>query len=100
MSVTNELKPESVVKCSEDQVSCDLDGETVLMSIQNGMYYGMDAIASRIWELIQTPQSVQQVCDSLQSEYEVPSEQCEKDVLTFLSALTDEGLIEVEAAHT
>lgn len=53
--VNNEINLNSVVAQSEDQVSTELDGETVLMSIEQGNYYGMDKVLSRIWALIEKP---------------------------------------------
>ncbi len=68
----------------------------VTMSIENGMYYGMNAVASRIWELIPEPKSISEVCDTLLDEYQVDPEQCEKEVLALVSQLNDEGLIVVQ----
>ena len=95
MSASIAIEPTSTIVQSSDQVSCDLDGETVLMSIEKGMYYGMDPIASRIWELILEPHSVVDLCNTLLAEYEVEREPCEQQVHDFLQTLQEEGLIVV-----
>ena len=61
----------TVVAQIEELVSSDLDGETVMMSIENGKYYGMDAIGSRVWALIKQPCSVSELCDILLTEFNV-----------------------------
>lgn len=89
-----ELTTASVITQSEDQVSCELDGETVLLRIDTGMYYGYNGVATRIWELLEEPQSINEVCAQLVQEYAVDAEQCAAEVLGFLQELMAEGLIE------
>ncbi len=86
---------DTVVTPSEELVSSDLDGETVMMSIENGQYYGLDEIGSRVWALIEEPRSVSELCDVLVEEYEVAREQCEQDVLAFLNELAEDNLVKV-----
>jgi hypothetical protein len=95
MSRKNIISPDIVVAQVEEIVSSDLDGETVMMSIKNGKYYGMDAIGSRIWALIKQPLSVSELCDILLGEFDVDREQCEKDVLGFLNELVEGNLVRV-----
>jgi hypothetical protein len=85
----------TVVNRIEELVSSDLDGETVLMSVQNGKYYGLDAIGSRIWALIEKPQSVVDICEILLKEFDVSQEQCERDVLEFVNKLAEDSLVKV-----
>jgi hypothetical protein len=73
----------------------ELDGEAVLMSVDQGRYYGMDPIGTRIWSLIETPLAVSDVCDQLRKEYKVTPEECERDVLVFLNELADANLLSV-----
>jgi len=86
---------DTVLKRSDELLSSELDGETVMMSIESGKYYGLEEIATRIWELIEQPTSVSALCDTLVSEFDVAREQCEADVLPFLAELAKEGVVEV-----
>ena len=95
MSGKNTIGPDTVVAQIEELVSSDLDGETVMMSVKNGKYYGMDAIGSRIWALIKQPRSVADVCNILLEEFDVRREQCERDVLDFLNNLAEDKLVRV-----
>jgi hypothetical protein len=85
----------SIVAAIEEQVSCDLDGESVILDLKNGVYYGLDAVGARIWDLIQEPRAVHEVRDALVQQYDVEPERCERDVLVLLEELAAEGLIEV-----
>ena len=95
MSGKNPIGLDTVVAQIEELVSSDLDGETVMMSVKNGKYYGMDAIGSRIWALIKQPRSVSELCDILLKEFNVDRERCEKDVLIFLNKLAEDNLIRI-----
>jgi hypothetical protein len=91
----NMITAETIVSRSRDVVSSHIDGEAVMMSIERGKYYGMDPIASRIWELVEKPINVGDMIDTLMQEYNVTQEDCEKDVLVFLSDLLAEKLVEI-----
>lgn len=85
----------SLVKQESDLISADVDGELVMLSIEKGNYYGLAGIGSRIWQLVETPIRVSTLCDKLLEEYGVEKSVCEADVLEFLGALVEQGLIEV-----
>ncbi|MDY6844625.1 MAG: lasso peptide biosynthesis PqqD family chaperone [Thermodesulfobacteriota bacterium] len=95
MSKKQKIESDTVVAQIKELVSSNLDGETVLMSVENGKYYGMDGIGSRIWELVASPRSISDVCNILIEEFEVDREKCERDVLDFLEDLRKQKLIKV-----
>jgi coenzyme PQQ synthesis protein D (PqqD) len=80
----------------QDQVSCDLAGETVILNLKSGMYYGLDPVGTRIWNLIQEPRSVHDILGILLQEYDVEPERCEQDLLSLLQELAEEGVIEAK----
>lgn len=81
---------------SPDQVSGDLDGKTVLLSIQNGEYYNMNEVGSRIWALIEQPMTVAALIERLLAEFEVGRDQCEREALAFLEQLRKDKLVRIE----
>ena len=83
----------TIVAQSPELVSTSIADQTALMSIANGAYYGMDAVGSRVWQLIATPQPVSAVVDALLVEYAVARPTCEQHVLAFLQKLADADLL-------
>lgn len=77
-------------------IASDMGGEKVMLSIDNGKYYNLGETGGRIWDLIETPTSIQQVITTLMSEYDIQQVQCEEQVLFFLQRLLHEGLIQIE----
>ena len=91
-----EITTETVISQIEEIVDSDIDGETVMMSIENGEYYGLDDIGSRIWELIEHPVKVSDLIDTLLERFDVDRETCKIDVLKFLNELNEDRILEVE----
>ena len=85
----------SIVVTGKDQVSCDLGGEAAILNLSSGVYYGLDAVGARIWNLIQEPRNVSDIRDALLKEYDVDPDRCERDLLALLHDLAAGGLIEV-----
>ena len=85
----------STVVATEGQVSSDLGDEVAILDFKVGMYYGLDNVGARVWNLIQKPRTVEEIRDILTSEYEVEPFRCERDLITLLRDLLDEGLVEV-----
>ena len=86
---------DSKVQRTKDVVSSDIDGETVMMSIEQGKYYGMDSIGSRIWELIKEPITMTDLCCKLVDEFDIDIPTCTKDVMKFMEQMDEEHLIKV-----
>jgi hypothetical protein len=86
---------DSTITAAEEQVSCDLGGESAILNLSNGVYYGLDPLGARIWELIREPKTVNEVRDVILTEYDVEPDVCERDLLALLSQLSEEGLIQV-----
>ena len=72
--------------------------EAVMMSVEAGRYYGLNAVASRIWELLEPPKTVAQLCKILCEEFEVDAQTCEAELLEFAQDLVDNGIAHEAAA--
>lgn len=79
-----------------EHLACDLAGEAAILNLSNSIYYGLNTVGARIWQLIQIPVPVGQVRDLLVKEYDVEPGRCEADLLTLLEDLHREGLIRVQ----
>lgn len=78
---------------SESVVAAELEDEAVLLNVETGIYFGLDAVGSRIWELLSEGTSDDTLIDRLLAEYEVGADRLRSDVTTFLSELENKGLI-------
>ena len=86
---------DSLVVRSEDVLTSEVDGEVVMMSIEQGTYSGLDGIGSEIWRLLDRPLRVSEICDRMTARYDVERDVCERDVLAFLNDLVSDETIKV-----
>lgn len=89
---------ESHVVRHPDLVFAHMGEEVVMMSQDQGDYLGLNAVASAIWEMTESPQRVADICTQLQERYEVTPEQCQRDVLIFMQQMLDKELIQLASA--
>ena len=88
-----ELK-DRVVRVVDDVLCRVLDGEAVLLNLEDGTYFGLDPVGTRIWQLIDEERgTVRGILAALLREYDVDPEQCEEDLLRLLAELRSRGLI-------
>ena len=91
------LSATSIVVASKEQMASDIGGETIILGLTAGRYYGLDAVGMRMWQLIQTPVAISDVVRTIIGEYEVEPERCEEDLLNLLQKMVDARLVEVRA---
>jgi hypothetical protein len=80
-----------------DLVCAEMDGDLVMMSIENGEYYGIGGVGTRIWELLDQPTTIQQLVETIKSEFDIEEDRCRDDVLSFSEKLFELGLIKPTA---
>ncbi len=88
-----DLNLNSTVTQNKETLSSAIDDELVLLSIINSKYYGMDSVGKRIWSLLSEPIVISDMIAALRKEYDISTDDCEKDVLSFLGELYSENLI-------
>ncbi|NBC69885.1 lasso peptide biosynthesis PqqD family chaperone [Paenibacillus sacheonensis] len=71
-----------------------MDGDIVMMNIQQGKYYNLGQVGGVIWDLLQNPSTVEELTDALLNEFEITPEECESQVIAFLEQLMKEQLIQ------
>ena len=88
----------STFRISKEVLSQEVSGETVLLDLQSESYFGLDAVGTRIWQLLQEENHLQQLFDTMLEEYDVDEKQLQKDLNALLEKLIDEKLITIESA--
>lgn len=87
------LQKQATVRIADDVISRVLEGEAVILGLGTGTYFGLDAVGTRIWQLIEERGRVTEILARLVEEYDVEPEQCERDLLRLLDELKRRGLI-------
>lgn len=84
---------ERAVVRSPDQVSATVDGEEVVLHLGSGVYFGLDGVGARVWELLESPRTLSELVKRITEEYVVEPEECEHDLRRFLGELERKGLV-------
>jgi hypothetical protein len=85
----------SVVVATSSQVSCEIADEVMILNLSDGVYYGLDPVGTRIWQMVQEPRPATQIRVALLAECEVTEERCERDLARLLRELIDARLADV-----
>lgn len=81
---------------ARDQVSVEVEGEAVILSLADGVYYGLDPVGARVWTLLEQPRTVAELRDAVVAEWEVDASTAQRDLLALLSELAGRGLVEIQ----
>lgn len=75
-----------------DVIAADMGGETVMVSVSSGKYFGLSGIAPIVWELLAVPISVEELVESICQSHDVDEATCRRDCDVFLDDLIHKGL--------
>jgi hypothetical protein len=67
---------------------------TVLLDAERGVYYTLNEVAGRAWELLAAGEPLIEILRCLGEEFEVPAETLQADIAALLKRLLDADLIE------
>lgn len=90
-----QLTRDSVIHRSDAVIASQLGDDVVMMDVEEGVYYGLESVAARIWALTEQPTSIGTLCATLAGEYDVPPARCEQEVVTFIGELIDRRIVQV-----
>ncbi|HEY3999047.1 MAG TPA: PqqD family peptide modification chaperone [Candidatus Xenobia bacterium] len=83
------------IAADDSLASMAMEDEILMTNLQTERYFGLDRTGRRIWQLLERPLAVKEVCHRLLDEYDIDRTTCEEQVLAFLTQLRAEGLIVV-----
>lgn len=85
----------SRIEISPSVIYRDVSGEIVLLNLQSGVYYGLDPVGSRMWQLLMEQRPLDDVCSVMLEEYDVAAEVLRADLSRLVDELSSKGLVTV-----
>lgn len=92
----NKITEQSEVQSSPRISLADLGGEAVILDVESGQYYGLNAVGHFVLSQIETPVLVSEVLTQVAARYGIEESAAQADVLAFLDEMNEAGLILVE----
>jgi len=91
-----DIQVHTLITRSAAILATDVDGETILMHLEHGSYYGLKGTARHIWEMIERPMRFGDLCAGLVEKYASTPDRIGQDVAKFLREMADEGVITLD----
>jgi hypothetical protein len=74
-------------------VARNLSGEMVILDLEKGIYFGLNAVGTMIWEMLGEGRSLADIKTRIVADYDVAESDAEADLLSLVSELRTRGLI-------
>ena len=94
--MTHEVSMTTIYLPSDEAVENRMGEETVLMNLGTGACFRLDAVGTRVWELLCIGATAEAICATLRAEYTDIGAGLEDDIRGFLAQLAERNLIAVE----
>ena len=88
------------LRVADNVVFRHLAGESVLLNLDTGKYFGLDAVGTRLWNLVAEHGSTALTIDTLLAEYDVDAPRLQQDVTALIDQLLSKGLLTTDAEQT
>lgn len=70
-----------------------IDGETVIINLDNGNYYSIDGVGADIWNLIDSGANINQISELISENYNIDKDEVHESIEELTNELISEGLI-------
>lgn len=84
----------TIVRTNKALVS-SIEDELVMFDVNAGQYYGLNNVATAVWNHLETKKTVDELAQALTTEFDISLDECRQELLEFLPELEEKGLIEV-----
>ena len=91
----NTISSDLVIRRTE-LTGSEIDDEMVFFNHETGKYFATGPVGSTIWQFLDAPKSISEVCEFLLDKYEVDRSTCETQVQRFVGELIDGGIVVVD----
>ena len=90
------MKLETKLSIPPQVMSRLVGDETVLLDLSSGIYFGLDGVGKRIWEIVAEGRSLEETVMVITAEFEVNEAQAQTDLIAFVEYLVERGLLELQ----
>jgi hypothetical protein len=90
------LAPHTVINRTDTWLTAKVGDEVVMMNASTGHYIGLTETGGRIWDLLESSSTLEELCARLMQEYDVALEQARSDVVPFLQELSKHGAVSLD----
>jgi hypothetical protein len=93
MSNTTDAVLDARMRRQDGVITQQVEGQTILLRIDDGGYYAIDEVGAAVWELCDGVRRLDEVISTLTAEFDAPEATIRADVLEFVQDLRRERLL-------
>jgi hypothetical protein len=93
MTQAFEFRETTVVRKARAMPFIALGTDFLAFDADTGFCLALNGVGLRVWDLLDSPATVDSICDRLGLEYDVDESTCRRDVLELLGQLAEAGLV-------
>lgn len=88
-----------IISCKSTIVAREVGGEMVLLDLEAGTYFGLNAVGGRIWEALEEkPCSQAELAEMVSTEFDAEHDEVANDIAALIADLRSNGLVDVSTA--
>jgi len=94
------MEMSDTVTLSEDVVAREVAGETVLLNLSSGTYFGLNEIGGLIWKWLDEEDgcTLADISQRIETQFNISAEEAQRDVLMLAGDLAEHGLLETSGS--
>lgn len=96
MPLATAISSSATIVPGQDVVSCDLDGDAVLLDLESSRYFKLNRVGAHIWERLGAGATVSDLRRSVMESFDVDPDRCIRDLDNLLAALSASGLVKID----
>jgi hypothetical protein len=74
-----------------------IGNESIILNLDTERYFGLDEMGRTIWQTLETSSTIQEAFERLLTTHEVDESTLRADMIEFIGALAEQGLVELHA---
>ena len=82
--------------CKEEIAHRVIEGEAVIVTVDNRTLHSLNEVGTRIWELITQKIPVKEIIKHIYEEFDAPKKEIEQDVFDFINKLKEKEIITLD----
>ena len=87
------FKSTSKIVRNQELISTDMAGDTVMMSVAEGKYFGLSGIGTFLWEELSEPVTIGDLTSKVLEKFDVDRATCEEDIFSFAEGLIESNVV-------
>jgi hypothetical protein len=95
MNVPLELERNTCIAATTRHLACGLADESVILNLDNGIYYGLDTVGSHVWELLKGGITYGGLLDAVLARYDASEATVDRDLRVLLAQMHEQGLVHI-----